>query len=667
MSLMKTVEKNLEKELEKNISKIIKYTFSDALSNDDKRENGNVDGDSAMGSMLQYGSIVGESVAKATIFSEDIIRAHEEGWIHIHDLNFAPMGTTTCIQIPLDKLFSTGFNTGHGHIRTPQSIQSYAALTAVLMQASQNDFHGGQSIGFLDYYLAPGVLKTFHKELIGLLEILQKKELCLEKKAMLKENIKTINLESNPSGDWFFEKFIEEVPLDSRELSYVYQQALKKTEKATFQAMESFVHNLNSMQSRAGAQVPFTSVNFGTDVSPEGRMVTKSFLLAAEEGMGRGETAIFPVSVFRMKEGINVKSSDPNYDLFKLAIRVSSKRLFPNFLNLDASYNLQFYDTDSFETQVATMGCRTRVISNINGPAVSPGRGNISFTSINLPRLAIEANHNVAFFFKLLQQQMELVEKQLLERFQWQCSKRKRNFPMALGQKELLGSDQLNETEGLYNVYKHGSLSIGFIGLAEALTSLNNAHHGEIKESQSLGLKIIKFMRDACDNATERHGLNFTLLATPAEGLAKKFVALDKEKYGIISGVTDKDYYTNSSHIPVNFDISISRKINIEAPYHELCNAGHIAYIEVDGDTAQNTEAFEQILQKMAQANMGYFAINHPVDYCPCCFFTGVINDVCPRCGRDEDNWPSFEKACELIESGTGVSDETKKFLDLNT
>ena len=404
--------------------------------------------------------------------------------------------------------------------------------------------------------------------------------------------------------------------------------------------MEALIHNLNTMNSRAGAQTPFSSINYGTDTSPEGRMVIKNVLLAQEAGLGNGETPIFPIHIFKIKEGINYNKDDINYDLFKLACRVSAKRLFPNFSFLDAPYNLQYYKEGDYNTEVAYMGCRTRVIGNVYDPTreIVTGRGNLSFTSINLPRLAIKADHNVGAFFDMLDEMMDLTIEQLLHRFKIQSQKKVRNFPFLMGQGVWIDSDKLSADDTVGEILKHGTLSVGFIGLAETLKALIGKHHGESEEARELGLEIIQAMRNRLDEECKRTGLNFSLLATPAEGLSGRFVRMDAERYGIIEGVTDREYYTNSFHVPVYYPISAFEKIKIEAPYHALTNAGHISYIELDGDPMENLDAFEKVVRCMKEAGIGYGSINHPVDRDPVCGYTGIIGECCPMCGRKENS-----------------------------
>ena len=432
-----------------------------------------------------------------------------------------------------------------------------------------------------------------------------------------------------------------------RAQSFTLRRTVKETDRATYQAMEALVHNLNTMHSRAGAQIPFSSINYGMDTSPEGRMAMKNVLLATEAGLGNGETPVFPIHIFRVKEGISYNPGDPNYDLFKLACRVSAKRLFPNFSFMDAPFNAQYYVEGDYDTEIAYMGCRTRVMGNVYDPSrqTTGGRGNLSFTSINLPRLAIKAHGNIDLFFEDLDRKIDLVINQLLERLEIQSKKKVRNYPFLMGQGIWIDSGELGPDDEVREVLKHGTLSVGFIGLAETLKSLVGAHHGESVEARNLGLEIVAHMRNRMDQAAAETGLNFSLLATPAEGLSGRFVRMDKERYGVIEGVTDRAYYTNSFHVPVYYPISAFDKIKIEAPYHELTNAGHISYIEMDGDPTENLDAFEAVIRCMKENNIGYGSVNHPVDHDPVCGYTGIINDECPKCGRREgDGNPDFER-----------------------
>ena len=417
------------------------------------------------------------------------------------------------------------------------------------------------------------------------------------------------------------------------------------------------MHNLNTMHSRAGAQTPFSSINYGTDTSPEGRMAIRNILLAEDAGLGHGETPIFPIHIFKVKEGVNYNEGDPNYDLFKLSMKVSAKRLFPNYVFLDAPFNLQYYVPGRPETEVATMGCRTRVMGNVYDPErqISYSRGNLSFTSINLPRLAILSGRDEAAFYQKLDAMLELVAQQLLDRFEIQAAKRVYNYPFLMGQGVWLDSDTLGPADEVREVLKHGTLSIGFIGLAETLTALYGHHHGESEEMQQKGLAIVKHMRDFCDQKSQAMKMNFTLLATPAEGLSGRFTRMDRKRFGTIPGVNDREYYTNSFHIPVWYPISAYDKIQKEGPYHAFTNAGHISYVELDGDTANNLEAFESVVRCMHDAGVGYGSINHPVDRDPVCGYVGVIGDVCPRCGRRSGEALAPEKLAELRKKYPGV------------
>ena len=644
-----------EKKIHKFLKSLEGLGLKSAHEEDAKRENANIDGNSAMGTMLQYGSTVSKEFTKAYLMKQKYSDAHDNGDIPIHDMDFMAMGTTTCMQIDLNKLFKNGFSTGHGHLREPQSITAYGALAAIAIQSNQNDQHGGQSIPAFDFYMAPGVLKTFKKEYKqALYELLDFTDFIsfvnMDKLALTVDKLNSIDVDLG-----LFENFYKDSKEVRRIVEKAYDTAIAKTDRATYQAMEAFVHNLNTMHSRAGAQVPFSSINFGTDTSAEGRMVTKNYLLSVEAGLGKNETPIFPISIFKVKEGVNYNPGDPNYDLFKLSCKVSAKRLFPNFSFMDSPFNAQYYKGD-YNTEVCYMGCRTRVMGNVVDPnkAVTPGRGNLSFTSINLPRLGIKhglinsEKADINGFFEELETLMDMVSEQLLERFEIQCSKRTYNFPFLLGQGVWIDSEKLKPTDRLRKILKHGTLSIGFIGLAECLKALTGKHHGESEEAQKLGLKIIKFMRKKCDEYSEKYNLNFTCLATPAEGLSGRFVNIDKAIYGKIKGVTDRDYYTNSFHVPVYYNISIVNKIKKEAPYHELTNAGHISYIELDGDTTKNLDAFEKIVRTMKENNMGYAAINHPVDRDPVCGYVGIIGDVCPGCGRRAGEGVSVEKVNEF-------------------
>lgn len=636
-----------------------RLTYSYAKDEDIKRENANIDADTAMGTMLKYGSEGSKYFIDNYVLPKDIAAAHINGDIHIHDMDFY-MLTETCCQIDLVKLFHGGFSTGHGHLNEPQSIRSYSALACIAIQANQNEMHGGQSVPNFDYAMAEGVAKTYVKEYYEAFGAFLKIRNSMNSgqvthvidlmKKMIEQRPSMAHPEKYRAELTGYEfSDVSKEMLEAAD-TYACQTALEQTDKETYQAMEALIHNLNTMNSRAGAQVPFSSINYGTDTSPEGRMAVKNLLLCTQAGLGGGETPIFPVQIFKVKDGINYKQGDLNYDLFRLAIKTSAKRLFPNFSFIDAPYNLQYYKEGDYNTEIAYMGCRTRVMGNIYDPSreVTCGRGNLSFTSINLPRLGIEAKGNIEHFYKMLDEKIDLVIRQLLHRFKIQCTKRVRNYPFLMGQGIWLDSDELDLEDSVAEVLKHGTLSIGFIGLAETLKALTGKHHGESEASQKLGLEIIGHMRARMDEESKRRGLNFTLLATPAEGLSGRFVKIDQKIYGKIEGVTDREYYTNSFHVPVYYPIKAYKKIEIEAPYHALTNAGHISYVELDGDTCKNLEAFERIIKYMKEKGIGYGSINHPVDRDPVCGYTGVIDDVCPRCGRREGEGVSVEKLREL-------------------
>lgn len=635
-------------------------TFKTARDADIKRENANINADSAMGTMLKYGSEGAKSFYDKFVIPKEIAEAHANGDIHIHDKDFYTL-TETCCQIDLIKLFDGGFSTGHGYLREPKDIRSYAALACIAIQANQNEMHGGQSVPNFDYAMALGVKKSFRKAYFNsMIQFIEVKEAVAHDEAeSLVNELRAavgddVTMDSCKAYAKKAEGFLTEknISADDAEAAaeYAEKAALRDTDKATYQAMEALVHNLNTMNSRAGAQVPFSSLNYGTDTSAEGRMAIRNLLLCTEAGLGDGETPIFPVQIFKVKEGVNYNEDDPNYDLFKLAIKTSAKRLFPNFSFIDAPFNLAYYREGDPDTEVAYMGCRTRVLGNHydKNRQTTSGRGNLSFTSINLPRIAIEAKGDIEKFHSTLDKRMELVFRQLMNRFKIQCSKTVKNYPFLMGQGVWIDSDKLGENDSIEEVLKHGTLSVGFIGLAETLKALTGKHHGESEESQKLGLEIIGYMREKCDSEAKKTGLNFTLLATPAEGLSGRFVKIDKKRFGIIEGVTDRDYYTNSFHVPVYYPIMASKKIGLEAPYHALTNAGHISYVELDGDTAKNPEAFEAIIRCMKEAGIGYGSVNHPVDRDPVCGFTGVIDDVCPRCGRHEGEEISLVKLAEL-------------------
>ena len=621
-----------------------KLTWSSAGEEDLKRENANIDGDTAMGTMLKYGSEGSKFFIDNHVLPKDASAAHSNGDIHIHDKDFY-MLTQTCCQIDLIPLFRNGFSTGHGYLREPNSIESYSALGCIAIQANQNEMHGGQSVPNFDYAMAQGVIKTFRKEYsrafstyVQITRSLSRDE-AQETAAAIRAGVgMDIRL---GTADTYGKALVESVAPDEKELArnahaHAVKEATITTDRRVYQSMEAFIHNLNTMNSRAGAQVPFSSVNYGTDTSAEGRMVTRNILLATQAGLGSGETSIFPVQIFKVKSGVNYNPEDPNYDLFKLAMETSAKRLFPNFSFLDAPFNIPYYKPGDYNTEVGYMGCRTRVLGNAYDPdrQVTCGRGNLSFTSVNLPRLGIEANSDIEKFHALLDDRIDLVFRQLLHRLKIQSAKKVRNYPFLMGEGIWLDSKKLKWDDSVEEVLKHGTLTIGFIGLAETLVALTGKHHGECEHAQKLGLEIVKHIRGRADQKTEETKLNFSVIATPAEGLSGRFVDLDRKRYGVLPGVTDREYYTNSFHVPVFFPIKAFKKIQIEAPYHAFTNAGHITYVELDGDTNKNIEAFEAIIRYMHDQGVGYGSINHPLDRDPVCGYVGVINDICPRCGR---------------------------------
>lgn len=634
-------------------------TFKDSKDEDAKRENANINADTPMGMMLKYGSESAKHFYLSELIKPEYANAHIRGDIHIHDLDFYAL-TMTCCQIDLIKLFKGGFSTGNGFLREPNGIRSYASLACIAIQADQNDQHGGQSVPNFDYAMALGVRKTYKKELRKALE----KMLEFEGYQINDDEFKLMfsNIEVNEGreirmGD---EKIIEAIynelnkkyaPINGKMFDAALKMAMDETKDATYQAMEALIHNLNTMHSRAGAQVPFSSLNYGTDTSEEGRIVMHAILDATIAGLGNGETPIFPIQIFKVKEGINYNPEDPNYDLFKKSMYCSGKRLFPNFSFIDAPYNLQYYKPGDYRTEVAYMGCRTRVVANVYDPTneIVTGRGNLSFTSINLPRIALQLmsvkdlDEKLTKFYERLDYLVDLCVGQLLERFAIQQDKYVYNFPFLMGQGIWLGSDKLKFNDKISEVIKHGTLTVGFIGLAETLKALIGVHHGESDEAQKLGLEIIGFMRQKLDRYSKKYRLNFSLIATPAEGLSGRFVKLDKKLFGEIEGITNHKFYTNSFHIPVYYNISVFDKIKKEAPYHALTNGGHISYIEVDGDIAKNLDAFESIIRCMKEEGIGYGAVNHPVDRDSICGFNGIIDNVCPKCGRSEDAVP-FER-----------------------
>lgn len=577
----------------KTFKEIVETANQDLL-----QENANVDGKTPMGQIGKFGSESARFYAREYMISPNVKKAIDDNYLHPHDLDFMAMGTTTCCQIPLGKVLKGGFNTGHGQMREPNDIGSAMALASIIFQSNQNMQHGGQSFSAFDYDLAPYVSKTFQK------------------------NLKRIN--NYPTSYTEEEKVV---------------QAWNETDRDVYQACEAFIHNCNSMHSRSGAQVPFVSINYGTDTSKEGRLLIKNILLATMKGLGNGETPIFPIQIFKMKKGINFNPEEPNYDLYVLALKTTAKRLFPNFSFIDASFNFPYYNGTP-ESEVAYMGCRTRVMGNLHGDENSVGRGNISFSSINIVKIALTTNTFEQFIAKL-DHYLDITIQQLIERYEFQKEKKAKHFPFLYSQHIWKGSEQLKEDDTLQDVLKQGTLSVGFIGLAETLKCLTGSHHGENQSSWQKGYEIISFMRKKMDQAAREYNLNFSLIATPAEGLSGKFTKRDQQEFGIIKGVTDRHYYTNSFHIPVYYPIKAIDKIIKEGPFHSICNAGHISYVECDGDVSKNVEALDTIVKAMALYDIGYGSINHPVDRCNCCGYFGIIDNECPKCKNQDETFIS--------------------------
>lgn len=633
--------------------------FADSVDVDLKRDNANINTDASMGIMLKLGAEGSKHFVDNYVLTDEFREADKENWIHIHDKDFSLI-TFNCCQIDLLKLFHGGFSTGHGFLREPNSIRAYASLACIAIQSNQNDMFGGQSINAFDYAMAEGIRKSFHKAVIDeAYKALCYRFTCKDfgteedfkqefKKVMDFDSCRYTESSEDEGAQHSIaaiKQAVESVltnvyhkELDNLDgvMEVIYHLACEDVVEETHQAMEALIHNFNTLHSRAGAQVPFSSINYGMDTSPEGRLAVREVLNAIWSGLGNGETPIFPISVFQLKAGVNYNPGDPNYDLFLQACKTSAKRLFPNFVNIDAPYNLQYYKPGDYNSVVATMGCRTRVMSNINGPEESGSRGNFAFTTINLPKLALEAKGDMDKFWQLFDKYIQISHDYLLERLHVIEQKHVYNYPFLMGQGVWMDSDKLSNDDSIKEVLKHASYSIGFCGLAECLKALTGKHHGESAEAQELGLKIVGHLRAATDKYTEEEHMNWSTFGTPAESTAGQFQRSNRKKYGVIEGVTDRDYMTNSSHVPVYYPIKAIDKIRIEAPYHALENAGHIAYIEMDGDPTKNVKAFENVVRAMHDADMGYFSINHPVDRDPVCGYTGIIENECPHCHRKE-------------------------------
>jgi len=625
-------------------------TFHDVVDIEDnniKKSNANINGNTPAGQMMIFASESSKQHAFDYIVNPKYVQAHKDGYIHIHDADYISTKAANCNQIDLVELFKHNYiYTNDSVMRKPKRISSFASLAAISLQSEQNEMFGGQAVHSWDYAMAKGVALTF-------------KELYKKYNDLLKESTEKVEDSEIKIGS---SRIISLTPK-------TYEIAYKETVKETHEAMAAFIYNLCSMHSRGGGQIVFSSINYGTDDSPEGRIVIEQTLKAVDEGLGDGSTAIFPISVFRVKDGINFTEEDwqlaksnwndalsgklkfkaPNFDLFIRACEVSSRRLFPNFVFEDSTFNQnplwKQEDPNRYKYEIATMGCRTRVFDNLFGEKSCVSRGNLSFTTINLPRLAIEArlecletkkevsNQDVVdIFYNKLNYYMDMAHDQLIERYHFQCSSYAKQFPFIVKNAMLIGTEDMNMDDKMGKALKNGTLSIGFIGLAEALKELTGKHHGEDSEAQKLGLEIITYMRKKTDDMTMKDQLNFSLFATPAEGLSGRFTIIDRKRFGTIPGVTDRDFYTNSNHVPVYYHISAVDKIKIEAPYHELTNAGHIMYIEMDGDPRKNVLAFASVVIEMKRNNIGYGAINHSVDRCCKCGYEGVIDKECPKC-----------------------------------
>ena len=598
----------------------------DAQATEITRENANMNADTPAGMMMKFASESTKSYVDECLLSEDVKEAVKNNYIHVHDKDYYPTKSLTCIQHPLDKILEDGFFAGHGESRPAKRIETASILGCISMETVQNEMHGGQAIPAFDFYMAPFVRRTFQEELDKVGEI----------------NGEDYSRLYNVEIDDYLKRDLIGIQGDDR----VIQHAINMTVSRVHQSMEAFVHNMNSIHSRGGNQVVFSSINYGTDTSAEGRCVIRELLNTTYEGVGNGSTAIFPIQIWKKKRGVSYLPEDRNYDLYKFACKVSARRFFPNFVNLDAPFNHHELwtpdDPKRYQYEVATMGCRTRVFENRFGPKTSIGRGNLSFTTINIVKLAIECmgienqEDRIHEFFQKLDWALEIAAKQLNERFNFQKTALKKQFPLLMGAL-WLDSEKLADNDTIEAVINHGTLGIGFIGLAETLIALVGKHHGESSEAQELGLRIVTFMRSKVNKFSETYRHNFSVLATPAEGLAGRFTRGDKKKFGIIPGVTDKDYYTNSNHVPVYYKCTPKHKAEIEGPYHELTGGGHIFYVEIDGDATHNPEAIMSIVDLMDKYNIGYCSVNHNRNRCMDCGFENAEKGLtkCPHCGGE--------------------------------
>ncbi|MDE7159519.1 MAG: anaerobic ribonucleoside triphosphate reductase [Muribaculaceae bacterium] len=595
----------------------------EAKNNDITRENANMNADSPAGMMMKFSSETTKPFVDDYLLSAEVKNAVKNNLIHIHDKDYYPTKSLTCVQHPLDRIFSNGFVAGHAESRAPKRIETAAVMACISLETAQNEMHGGQAIPAFDFYLAPFVRASFKEEI---------------KKVEELSGLDLTHLYDAPLKD-YLHRSLEGLEGEER----MMQHAMNKTVERVHQAMEAFIHNMNTIHSRGGNQVVFSSINYGTDTSAEGRCVMRELLKSTYEGVGNGATAIFPIQIWKKKRGVSYLPEDPNYDLYRLACKVTARRFFPNFLNLDASYNQhELWSADDpkrYLHEVATMGCRTRVFENRFGEKTSVGRGNLSFTTLNIVRLALETRHiedpaeRVELFFKNLDAMLELTAHQLIDRFDFQKTALAKQFPMVMGNL-WNGAEHLRPNDTIEEVINQGTLGIGFIGLAECLIALTGKHHAESEESQQLGLRIVRHMRDRVNEFSDRYGHNFSVLATPAEGLSGRFTKRDRKTFGVIEGITDKDYYTNSNHVPVYYHCSPRHKAKVEAPYHELTRGGHIFYVEIDGDATHNEEAIMQIVDMLDKYDMGYGSVNHNRNHCPNCGYENADTGQheCPKC-----------------------------------
>ena len=644
-----------------------------AQANDVTRENANMNADTPAGMMMKFASESSRAYTVDALLSDDVKKAVRDNLLHIHDLDYYPTKSLTCIQHPTDEFLKNGFIDGHASVRPSKRIETAATVACITMEAMQNEMHGGQAIPAFDFYLAPYVRMAYEEEITNIIEAqwhipgnkwierFTDKDFDFLLSSPVRDYVisdfldlnKCISSEKKCDEDIvsYIESLSDELPYSLRSaskfaiaLQNIKTLAINRTVKRVHQAMESFVHNMNTIHSRGGNQVVFSSINYGTDISPEGRCIIREILTTTYEGVGNGETAIFPIQIWKKKRGVNYLPDDPNYDLYCFACKVTARRFFPNFLNLDASFNQDDAwdpdDPERYRHEVATMGCRTRVYENRFGPKTSIGRGNLSFSTVNLPGLALECreiedkDERIAVFFGRLDEMLDLAARQLDERFQFQATALAKQFPLLMSG-PWIGSKDLNPDDCVRSVLNQGTLGIGFIGLAECLITLVGKHHGESEEAQALGLRIVTHMRDRVNGYCEQYQHNYSVLATPAEGLAGKFTRVDRKKYGIIDGVTDKDYYTNSNHVPVYYRCTPEHKARIEGPYHDLTRGGHIFYVEMDGDATHNPEAIMCIVDMMDRFNIGYGSVNHNRIRCMDCGYESADPSlvVCPKCG----------------------------------